>query len=218
MQIGRQHAHAAELADQRIFQLVFRNLYPRIHRRRFNHLGGDGRAFIMSNIPTPDMPNPAVSLPPAAADAEHRARSDRRKQPTSVWDAFRRGGRRTRNRRAAEHKLPYFVDRFLPSVLLLIVLLLIASLTDAILTLRLLDAGGVEANPVMQCLLNFGVQPFLLGKYFLTVIGLPLLLIYQHHYLFGTRIRVGYLIPFTLVLYGVLIVYQFVLISHYAPW
>jgi hypothetical protein len=52
----------------------------------------------------------------------------------------------------------------------------------------------------------------------LTVVGLPLLLIYQNHYLFGTRIRVGYMIPFTLVLYAVLIVYQIVLIREYAPW
>jgi hypothetical protein len=152
------------------------------------------------------------------SDANQRNRPDRRQKPTSARDAFRFAGRRARNRRSAEHKLPYFVDRFLPIVLVLVLMLLIASIADAILTIRLLDAGGDEANPVMGCLLNYGVQPFLLGKYLLTVVGLPLLLIYQNHYLFGTRVRVGYMIPFTLVLYVVLIVYQIVLIQKYAPW
>jgi hypothetical protein len=167
-----------------------------------------------SNIPA-DLP---IVPPTPNADSDKRNRPDRRKKPTSPWDAFRFHGRRVRNRREEEEKQPYFVDRFATAILVVIVMLLIASLTDALLTIRLLDAGGDEANPVMAWLLNFGVQPFLLGKYLLTVFGLPLLLIYKNHYLFGTRVRVGYMIPFTLMLYGVLIVYQLVLIYKYAPW
>ena len=185
---------------------------------------GCSDANTMNDFNTSDVAQNAQNIPPANngadpdADANNRNRPDRRRTPTRAWDAFRLAGRRTRNRRAAEHRLPYFVDRFLPVILVLIVMLLIASIADAILTVRLLDAGGSEANPLMGCLLNYGVQPFLLGKYLLTVVGLPLLLIYQNHYLFGTRVRVGYMIPFTLALYVVLIVYQIVLIQKYAPW
>ena len=54
----------------------------------------------------------------------------------------------------------------------------------------------------MNRLLEHGVLPFLLGKYLLTVIGLPVLLIFKNYYLFGTRVRVGYLIPLLVVLYA----------------
>jgi hypothetical protein len=183
-----------------------------------------GDTDAMNDINASQVCTDARNLPPAEnaaapeSAADNRDRPDRRQKPTSPWDAFRFAGRRTRNRRAVEHKLPYFVDRFLPIILALVLMLLIATIADAILTIRLLDAGGSEANPIMGCLLNYGVQPFLLGKYLLTVVGLPLLLIYQHHYLFGTRVRVGYMIPFTLALYAVLIGYQIVLIQKYAPW
>ena len=42
---------------------------------------------------------------------------------------------------------------------------------DAWATLRLLEAGCVEANPAMQVLLDWGVVPFLAGKFALTGAG-----------------------------------------------
>ena len=77
----------------------------------------------------------------------------------------------------------------------------------------LVQSGGSELNPLMNRLLDHGVLPFLLGKYLLTVIGLPVLLIFKNHYLFGARIRVGYLIPFLVALYAVLIGYQLLLMQ-----
>ena len=53
---------------------------------------------------------------------------------------------------------------------------------------------------------------FLIGKYVLTAVGLPLLLIFKNHCLFGTRFRVGYLILVIVALYLVLIAYQTILI------
>ena len=119
------------------------------------------------------------------------------------------------HRRAGEHRRPYFVDRFSPAMLLVVLMLVLASMVDAILTVRVLQAGGDEINPVMDHLLNRGILPFVLGKYLLTVAGLPLLLIFKNHYLFGTRVRVGYLIPVIVALYLVLIGYQIVLIFQH---
>ena len=90
--------------------------------------------------------------------------------------------------------------------------MLILCLVDAVLTLMLLHCGSEEFNPLMGCLLEHGIRPFLIGKYVLTAVGLPLLLIYKNHYLFGTRFRVGYLIPIIVTLYLVLIAYQTFLI------
>ena len=113
-----------------------------------------------------------------------------------------------RLRRGDEHRRPYFVDRFSSGVLAFILMLLVASIADGFLTVQLITAGGREINPLMDRLLEFGIMPFFFGKYLLTVVGLPLLLLFENFYLFGTRLRVGYLLPFTVVLYAILIGYQ----------
>ncbi len=138
---------------------------------------------------------------------EKRKLPDRRRRPTGVWGAFPPAGRRVRNRRAEEHRQPYFVDRFTPTLLAVVLMLIAASVADAFFTLRLIEAGGSEINPLMGWLLDFGAFPFLTVKYVLTVVGLPLLVIFKNHYLFG-RLRVGYLIPALVVMYAALICYQ----------
>jgi hypothetical protein len=148
---------------------------------------------------------------PDYEDGERRARPDRRKTPTTPWLAFSWKGRRQRNRRAEEHRRPYFVDRFSAMTFAVVLALLIASIADACLTIRLLQAGANEVNPLMDHFIGRGVQAFLVAKYLLTVSGLPLLLICQNHYLFGTRLRVGYLIPIAVLLYIILIGYQLML-------
>jgi hypothetical protein len=152
------------------------------------------------------------------SDVEKRSIEDRRQKPTSPWDSLPPAGQRVRNRRKEEHLRPYFVDRFSSAMFAIILLLLIASMADAVLTLFLIQSGGEEINPLMQYLLQHGLFAFLLGKYLLTVVGLPFLLIFSKHYLFGTRVRVGYLIPCTVALYAVLIGYQLVLVENHAVW
>jgi hypothetical protein len=157
----------------------------------------------------------AASEAPTESDIDQRTQSDRRKTPTSPWSAFPPAGQRMANRRASEHSRPYFVDRFSSAMFIVILMLIIASIVDAILTIQLIDAGAAEINPLMDGLLDHGILPFLIGKYVLTVAGLPLLLIFQNHYLFGTRIRVRYLIPMAVVMYLVLIGHQLVLMHEY---
>jgi hypothetical protein len=158
-------------------------------------------------------------VPPAEAeDAERRSQSDRRRQPTSPWAAFPPAGLRTKNRRAEEHRQPYYTDRFSSVIFVAVLLLVIATLSDAGLTLYVICGGGGEANPLMGRLLEHGVQTFVIGKYLLTVVGLPVLLIFRNHYLFGTRLRVGHLLPICLALYAALIAYQIVLIEQRVGW
>ena len=142
------------------------------------------------------------------SDIDQRTQSDRRKTPTSPWSALPPAGRRIRARRASEHRLPYFVDRFSPRVFVIVMLFVLASVADALLTIRLLEAGGEEVNPLMARLLDRGVLTFFIGKYLLTVIGLPVLLIFGNVLLFGTRFRVKYLLVVFLALYLVLIGYH----------
>jgi hypothetical protein len=159
-----------------------------------------------------------LNASPVQADQERRCGCDRRGKTASLRTAFWPLGQRSRCRRKSDRIRPHFVDRFSTGAFVLIMMLLIASIVDAILTVDLLREGAYELNPLMDHFLEYGVQPFLLVKYLLTAAGLPVLLIYQHHYLFGTRVRVGYLIPVAVTLYGVLIVYQLVLINSYAAF
>jgi hypothetical protein len=147
-------------------------------------------------------------------DIDRRQFPDRRQEPTSPWDAMPPAGQRIRARRAEEHGEVYYVDRFSVLMLALVVTLLAASITDAAFTVRLVAHGCAEVNPLMGRLLDRGVLPFFIGKYLLTAVGLPVLLIFKNHYLFGTRFRVGYVIPVLVSLYLILIAYQLHLLDH----
>jgi hypothetical protein len=171
------------------------------------------------NLP-PNTPAEAAGNPhsPTESDADRRNESDRRQQPTSAWAAFPPAGHRMRNRRTEEHRQPYFTDRFSPAIFVAILLLIVATLVDAGLTIYVLHAGGSEVNPLMDHLLSHSMEAFVMGKYLLTVLGLPILLIFRNYYLFGTQLRVGYLIPVSVALYAVLISYQIVLIDQHIGW
>ena len=141
-------------------------------------------------------------------DQERRTQTDRRQAPTSPWAGFCWGGQRSRHRRVAEHLRAYYVDRFPVLTLAFVVLLLAFSIVDAVITICLLEDGYHELNPVLSHLLAKGLLPFLLGKYALTAIGLPLLLLLNNHFMFGSRFRVSYLIPIFVGAYVVLLSYQ----------
>jgi hypothetical protein len=137
-----------------------------------------------------------------------RSQEDRRRRPTAPLDAFRPGGRRTWPRRHEERRGRFFVDRFDATTLAMIVILLCLTLVDGVLTIELLDVNSVEANPLMGHLLSWGQWEFLLGKYILTAAGLPFLVVYKHHLLFGTRFRTGWLLHVFVSLYLILLFYQ----------
>ena len=152
----------------------------------------------------------------SAAPENQRRDPDRRRKPTSFWDAFRFAGRRVRNRRAAEHRQPYFVDRFSAMSFFWVLALLIFTVTDGVITLALVGRDCQELNPLMLYFLGKGPVCFLVGKYVLTAAGIPVLLIFKNYYLFGTPLRVGHLIPIFVLLYLALAVYQIHLFQRFA--
>lgn len=133
---------------------------------------------------------------------------DRRRRPTRPWDAFLRPSRRRRHRRVEDHGPFAFIDRYDESLGLLILMLLVLTLTDGILTMILIDICCEEANPVMAVLIERGPMAFILGKYLMTAVCLPVLLVFQHHRMFGTRFRVRHLFPAFVALYLLLLGYQ----------
>jgi hypothetical protein len=142
-----------------------------------------------------------------------RQQGDRRRRPTSPRDALNPFGRRSWPRRAEERRDVFFVDRFHATTLAMVVALLCLTLLDGILTLELLDLNSEEANPFMAQLLTRGPIAFLVGKYTLTAAGLPFLVVYQHHRIFGGRFRVGWLVPLFIGLYLALLYHQWTLLD-----
>lgn len=140
-----------------------------------------------------------------------RTKPDRRRRPTRAWDAFWTPAQRRRHRRAGDPGGPpwhRFVDRYDGSLGVLILLLLTLTIVDGLLTMILLDRCCEEANPVMARLIERGPLVFVLGKYAMTAVGLPVLLLFQDHRMFGTAFRVRHLLPAFVGLYLVLLVYQ----------
>jgi hypothetical protein len=145
--------------------------------------------------------------------SDGRQRSDRRRRPTSPIDALRLNGRRSRPRREEEREGVYFVDRFHAGTLALVVALLGLTIADGILTLELIDLNSEEANPIMAHLLSRGDVAFLVGKYVMTAAGMPVLVVFQRYPLFGSRFRVGWLLPAFIVLYLILLFHQWTLLQ-----
>ncbi len=140
--------------------------------------------------------------------AERRLGPDPRREPTGFWDSVFSAGERILNRRTVDRQRPYFVDRFPPTTMVLILALLALTFIDGVLTIELIDADCHELNPLMRHFLSNGPLCFLFGKYVMTAAGLPVLLIFKNFPLFGTRFRAGYLIPVFVLLYAGLVGYQ----------
>jgi Domain of unknown function (DUF5658) len=123
--------------------------------------------------------------------------------PEYTQDIFhfdRRSGKDRRNRRVPEIKSLFiyarrknirrqddqfktvYVDQYSPALLTPVLLILLLSITDAFLTLFLVDRGAREINPVMAYFLKFGPFTFMSVKYFLTSYAVIVLLIFNNVY------------------------------------
>ena len=69
-----------------------------------------------------------------------------------------------------------FVLGYCPRVLLYILVVLLLSWLDAVLTIYLLGLGATEVNPVMAFFLSYGPVVFMLAKSGLTILFVPVML------------------------------------------
>jgi hypothetical protein len=135
---------------------------------------------------------------------ERRRLSDRRILSTTLWRALRSQGRRTGFRRRGEGRHCY-VDGLAQRIVGLAVVVYVSSLLDAFLTLRYLEAGGSEANPLMQLALAYGPTVFVALKLSLTGVAVWVLAAHQQWPL-AVRGLYGLALG-----YGVVLVYHVVL-------
>ena len=144
----------------------------------------------------------------ADAIAEKRLAGDRRQLSwRTVVYGFTRS-RRHRARRAADAEF-VFIDWHHPWLFFLAVGTMLLSVTDAFLTLRLLDRGMIEANPVMNAMMNHSTGVFVTSKMVLTGVSI-LLLVFLAKFRFLNRFRTGLLLTMFFSFYCCLICYEIV--------
>lgn len=132
---------------------------------------------------------------------DRRAAEDRRDRPTRGWDSFFHR-RRRHGRRTGENQ-DIYVDVFRKRDVALLLGIFVLNILDAFFTLRWLEMGGGEGNPLMDQLIKTSDLLFLFQK--CVVVGLWLLILTAHK---NFRIaRLG--------LWGAFILYVFILLYHF---
>jgi hypothetical protein len=115
--------------------------------------------------------------------------------------------RRDHPQRLDERDRPYYSDFYESWLFALIISIVLLSVTDAVLTLRILSYGGVELNPVMDAILAYGPVAFFAVKYGLTCAGLIFCVLHIRYQLLRT-IPMRTVLLLILGIYLVLVVYE----------
>jgi hypothetical protein len=147
--------------------------------------------------------------PPPDLGEERRAHRDRRSRHFwSVWYGSFNPRRRRPPRRLDDSRY-HSLDWYAAHLLAVSVGILVLSAADAFLTLTLLVNGADEMNPVMASVVIRGAAMFTAVKMGLTSLGV-VLMVFLARYRFMRLIRVD------LVMYGVLLVYIWLVL--YEMW
>lgn len=102
-----------------------------------------------------------------------------------------------------------FLDWHHPWLFFLSVGTMILSCVDAFMTLRLIELGMVEANPIMASLLGQGAGVFAATKILMTGTSI-LILVFLAKARFLNRVRTGLILTFFFSCYACLVCYEFV--------
>ena len=119
---------------------------------------------------------------------DRRSGIDRRSASGTVSGARLKGGRREHNRRREDQQKFFVADRYSQRLFGAIILILLLSVLDGLLTLYLINHGATEINPIMNYYLNVGPYAFFSVKYALTAFAVLVLLFCQN--IFLRRIRI----------------------------
>ena len=116
--------------------------------------------------------------------------------------------RRHTHRRAIDDEV-IFLDWHHPWLFFLATGTMLLSCADAFLTLRLLDLGMIEANPVMNAIMQQGTMVFTSTKLAMTAVGI-FVLVFLAKARFLNRIRAGLFLTIFFSFYACLVCYELV--------
>lgn len=155
----------------------------------------------------------------AAADAdfviERRSGKDRRKRSFNFLRRPFSPGRRRTLRRKADRCRFFLFDFYSPKLFVAIVLVLMLSVVDALLTLWLVSEGAQELNPVMAYFLNFGSDIFLLSKYLITAASVVIVVLLNYITFQRVRFPMGELLRYFAACFAAVVIWETVLLMRF---
>lgn len=138
---------------------------------------------------------------------ERRRGGDRRNSKNHPFSLNSLRGKRHQGRRQEDLQSGGYVDRYPPVQRLICLGIIILSCVDAFFTLRILELGGVEVNPVMQYLIEWDVWGFIYAKLLITSICI-IILVTHIHFKWLKLFKVSYVLNACFAAYVVLICYE----------
>jgi hypothetical protein len=138
-----------------------------------------------------------------------RSGLDRRKRKIPQLKYLLFGGQRKRIRRSEDKQQMIILDNYSPRLLTFVLIILTLSLADGFFTLHVTGHGAVEANPVMAYFLDLSPWAFMSVKYLLTCLSVICFLVLNNLYFKPFGIRVDRLFPAVIVVFLVVVFWQF---------
>ncbi|MGH8548588.1 MAG: DUF5658 family protein [Methylococcales bacterium] len=121
-------------------------------------------------------------------------------------------GRRRGPQRHEEQKRFFYKDIYDAKLLFIVLSIVTLSVTDAALTLLILEKGGIELNPIMLWALAYSNHTFFTIKYLLTALGLFTLVLHSNFRMFRRISMPGFLVGL-LAFYTLLVGYEFSMLA-----
>jgi hypothetical protein len=145
---------------------------------------------------------------------DRRTGKDRRRYNVPEIKSLFIRGRRKKIRRQHDRYKPFCFDQYSPALFAPIVLILLLSIIDALLTLFLVDCGAREINPLMAYFLKFGPFAFMGVKYFLTCFSAMIFLIFHNVYFQRLRVHTRTIFTCAIAMFVIVIGWELFLIFH----
>ena len=116
-----------------------------------------------------------------APKRHEREGEDRRRRPTPMFSRFLFAGKRRWNRREADPKSRYYVDRFGGKAWAAVIIILALCGADSFFTwYHINHSGATEANPAMDWLMRNTGDVWWIVKYLVTVVALFFLFLHKN--------------------------------------
>ena len=147
---------------------------------------------------------------------ERRSGIDRRKNRFRFFRPFSKARRRQLRRQSDRCRI-HFLDYYNPKILYLVILVILLSLLDALLTLWLLGNGAQELNPVMAFFLQFGPIAFITSKHLFTSISVVIIVLLYHTRIHRMKFQLGHLLYFFAMAFVAVVIWEITLINLSMP-
>lgn len=147
--------------------------------------------------------------------AERRSNKDRRTKRFSDIRWLIKTGRRRQVRRLEDRRKLQMLDEYPPRLLGLLILVLLLSIVDALLTLWLIDNGAIELNPVMAYYIEIGPNIFMAAKYLITASVVIIGVLLNYAYVRFFRLQFGQILNVFAGCFTLVVVWEFYLIVRF---